>query len=82
MGPRQQRRRKAHIRDAFTDIPLSQMGLALTSVQLETESHEKVEIILQPQTSDATENEDHIPDVVYLMLKHGVSSNFYNELCA
>ena len=82
LGPRQQRRRKVQIKYALNNMPFKEMGLALRTVQLESASHRKVEIKLHPQTSDKTEiSEDHTPDIVYLMLKHGVSFQFYHELC-
>jgi len=82
LGPRQQRRRQVQIRDALANMPFTQMGLALRTVQLESVSHTKVEIKLHPQTPDRVEiSEDYKPDIVYLMLKHGVSFNIYHELC-
>jgi len=48
------------------------MGLALRTVKLDSESHTKVEIKLHPLTPDRAEiSEDHTPDIVCLMLKHG-----------
>jgi len=58
------------------------MGLALRTVKLDSESHTKVEIKLHPQTPDRAEmSKDHTPDIAYLILKHGVSFNFYHEPC-
>ena len=60
------------------------IGLSLTSVQLETvDSHQTVDIQIQPLQGGSTNtiDDDHIPDIVYLMLKHGVSLTFYHELC-
>ena len=68
---------------------ISYTGLTITSIQLETESHTQVHIQMNPQTAQSrtVENNDdspdeYIPDILYLMLKHGVSFNFYQELCA
>lgn len=90
IGPRQQRRRKLQIKEAINNIGagLSDTGLTITSVQLETESHRTVDIQIQPQTTNCNDDDanytgdDYIPDIVYLTLKHGVSINFYHELCA
>ena len=89
MGERQQRRQKGKIRDALnsTCSRLNNIGLALKSVELGTTSRETVH--LQIAEEEHLENNDHhsnegdqIKDITYLMLRHGVSLNFYHELAA
>ena len=60
------------------------MGLTIKSVQLETDSHKQVNIQMIPPTqseNSGDDNDEYIPDILHLMLKHGVSLNFYHELC-
>ena len=88
LGARQQRRHKGKIRDALykTCSGLNNIGLSLKAVELETTSREKVH--LQIATEDLENNDchsnegDQIKDIAYMMLRHGVSSNFYHELAA
>ena len=88
LGERQQRRRKLQIKEDISSIAtgINYTGLTITSIQLETESHMQVDIQMNPQTAQSENNDDspdkYIPDILYLMLKHGVSLNFYQELCA
>lgn len=87
LGERQQRRRKLQIKEDISNIAtgISYTGLTITSIQFETESHMQVDIQMNPQTAQSRtdeNNDEYIPDILYLMLKHGVSFNFYQELCA
>jgi len=91
LSDRQQRRRKVEIKHALGTIcsGLTNTGLSLTSIQLETaESHQKINIDMQPPqcSTDSNDNDsntdDLIPDMAYLMLKYGVSFECYHELCA
>lgn len=92
LSDRQKRRRKVEMKDTLSTVcsGMTDIGLTLTSVQLETtESHETVNIPVQPPrcSSDSNDNDDSnndnfIPDMAYLMLKYGVSFEYYHELCA
>lgn len=90
LGERQQRRRKSQIKDALntTCAGLSNIGLSLTSIQLEVinENH-TIDIPVNNlhnsvDNNDSNEAEGQVRDITYLMLKHGVSFAFYHELCA
>ena len=90
LGKRQQRRRKLQIKENICNIAngISYTGLTIKSIQLETESHMPVDVQINLWQSQTVKNDDddspdeYIPDILYLMLKHGVSLNFYQELCA
>ena len=89
LGKRQQRRRKAEIKKALTTAcaGLSNIGLSLTSVQLKTNSNEKLHLHIEPlqditNTDTSKTDKEQIQQIMYLMLKHGVSFNFYHELCS
>ena len=88
LGARQQRRQKAKIRDALNttcaELNNIQFGLSIKSADLETTSQQKVHLQLAAE-EDLENNDGHsdqIKEIAYLMLRHGVSFNFYHELCA
>ena len=85
VGPKQQCRRRNEIKEHIFGLTssYSTIGLQVISVQLETSCGNAVNLQLMPAADVRqceTEKDDEIPNVAYLLLKYGVSIEFYHEL--
>lgn len=83
-----QRRRRAEIHtniEKRVSDPMLSIGLAVDSVQIrdmDTDNSFRISLLPDCATSAAGEQNEgqHIPQISYLLLKYGVSMQFYHEL--
>ena len=83
IGTRQQCRRQQKIKEQFLGFasPLCATGLQLISIQPQTTNNNTVNLQLMPaQCSDMDKDSPCVHNIAYLMLRYGVSMEFYHEL--
>lgn len=62
--------------------PLTTVGLNVSSIQLQTTSNNVVNLQLIPKKRAESDhgNDDYVPNIAYLLMRYGVSMEFYHEL--
>lgn len=86
LSDRHQRERKKHIKDHVNSqlCQLNKIGLQLVSLKLKSNSQEVFihlnEKNISPRTEIKEDRKKYAPDMLYLLLRYGISQESYHEM--